>query len=336
MRRWARLRTADPPEPEGEPDPQAVQAGGPVGAEGPEEEPAKTAEHLRELRRGPRRGPAVDPARAAPAGPARAVGAGPRRRLGAAHPRRRRGGRARPDPRSSGCSSGGSPAAWPSSSSTSAGSPSSPGSPCSWPARSPARSRTSSTTCPTSSRHANQQLDNFQTFLNNHGINVHIKQQGSSALDTLQKDVLKRSGDIVSFSRDLLSEIVTIGFDLVLILVLSIYLLVYGHQIGELVAPDHAVRRRHARGRLSAARPARGLGLRARPAPVQPGHGRQRRHLPGDPGSHRDLPGGQGLRGLLRGVLRADGVHPLHRARSSARSRRSSSPCSRTRSAPSG
>src|SRR6185437_2095587 len=49
MRRWARPRTPDPPEPEGEPDPQAVQAGGPVGAEGPEEEPAKTAEHLREL-----------------------------------------------------------------------------------------------------------------------------------------------------------------------------------------------------------------------------------------------------------------------------------------------
>jgi predicted PurR-regulated permease PerM len=84
-------------------------------------------------------------------------------------------------------------------------------------------------------RHANHQLDNFQNFLNHHGVNVHIKQQGSSALDTLQKDVLKRSGDIVSFSRDLLSEIVTIGFDLVLILVLSIYLLVYGHNIGALV-----------------------------------------------------------------------------------------------------
>jgi predicted PurR-regulated permease PerM len=88
---------------------------------------------------------------------------------------------------------------------------------------------------PDITRHANHQLDNFQKFLNDHGINVHIKQQGSSALDTLQKDVLKRSGDIVSFSRDLLSEIVTIGFDLVLILVLSIYLLIYGHQIGALV-----------------------------------------------------------------------------------------------------
>jgi predicted PurR-regulated permease PerM len=84
-------------------------------------------------------------------------------------------------------------------------------------------------------RHANHQLDSVQTFLNQHGINVHIKQQGHSALDTLQKDVLKRSGDIVSFSKDLLSQVVTTGFDLILILVLSIYLLVYGRNIGELV-----------------------------------------------------------------------------------------------------
>ena len=47
--------------------------------------------------------------------------------------------------------------------------------------------------------------------------------------------MLKGSGDIVSFSRDLLQRIVDVGFDLVLILVLSIYMLVYGEQIGELV-----------------------------------------------------------------------------------------------------
>jgi predicted PurR-regulated permease PerM len=84
-------------------------------------------------------------------------------------------------------------------------------------------------------RQANRDLSNLQNFLDNHGIRVHIEQQGQTALQTLQKDALKRSGDIVSFSRDLLQQIVTIGFDLVLILVLSIYLLVYGKQIGELV-----------------------------------------------------------------------------------------------------
>ena len=29
-------------------------------------------------------------------------------------------------------------------------------------------------------RHANRQLDNLQNFLNHHGLNVHIKQQGSA------------------------------------------------------------------------------------------------------------------------------------------------------------
>jgi predicted PurR-regulated permease PerM len=88
---------------------------------------------------------------------------------------------------------------------------------------------------PTIVRHANHSLDNFQRWLDRHGINVHVEQQGQTALDTLQHDVLKRSGDIVSFSRDLLSGIVTVGFDLVLVLVLSVYLLLYGRQIGGLV-----------------------------------------------------------------------------------------------------
>ncbi|MBV8991261.1 MAG: AI-2E family transporter [Solirubrobacterales bacterium] len=83
--------------------------------------------------------------------------------------------------------------------------------------------------------HANRDLANLQTWLDKHGIKLHIQKQGQTALQTLQKDVLKRSSDIVSFSQDLLSRIVTVGFDLILILVLSIYLLIYGKQIGELV-----------------------------------------------------------------------------------------------------
>ncbi|HEY5188421.1 MAG TPA: AI-2E family transporter [Solirubrobacteraceae bacterium] len=84
-------------------------------------------------------------------------------------------------------------------------------------------------------RGANRDLANVQNWLTKNGINIHIQRQGQTALDTLQKNVLKRSGAIVSFSRDLLAGIVTIGFDFVLVLVLSIYLLVYGRQIGDLV-----------------------------------------------------------------------------------------------------
>jgi predicted PurR-regulated permease PerM len=88
---------------------------------------------------------------------------------------------------------------------------------------------------PQITRSANRDLGNLQTFLDKHGITVHITKQGQTALDTLQKTILKRSGDIVAFSRGLLSSLVTISFDLVLILVLSIYMLIYGRDIGALV-----------------------------------------------------------------------------------------------------
>ena len=84
-------------------------------------------------------------------------------------------------------------------------------------------------------KHANHDLANLQTWLDHHGIKVQIQRQGQTALQTLEKNVVKGSGNVVSFSRDLLSGAVTIGFDLVLAFVLSIYLLVYGKQIGELV-----------------------------------------------------------------------------------------------------
>jgi predicted PurR-regulated permease PerM len=84
-------------------------------------------------------------------------------------------------------------------------------------------------------KQANHDLANFQSWLDRNGIKVQIQQQGQTALQTLQKNILKRSGDIVSFSRDLLTQLVTISFDLVLVLVLSVYLLVYGRQIGDLV-----------------------------------------------------------------------------------------------------
>jgi predicted PurR-regulated permease PerM len=88
---------------------------------------------------------------------------------------------------------------------------------------------------PTFVNKANHDLANVQKWLNGHGIHIQIQKQGQTALQTLQKNVLKSSGSIVSFSKDLLSGVVTIGFDLVLVLVLSIYLLVYGKQIGALV-----------------------------------------------------------------------------------------------------
>ena len=88
---------------------------------------------------------------------------------------------------------------------------------------------------PTFVHKANHTLANFQHWLNKHGIKIKIQQQGQTALQTLQKNVLKSTGNVVSFSRDLLGRVLTISFDLVLTLVLSVYLLVYAREIGELV-----------------------------------------------------------------------------------------------------
>jgi predicted PurR-regulated permease PerM len=84
-------------------------------------------------------------------------------------------------------------------------------------------------------RHANHDLANVQHFFNTHGIKIQIERQGQNALQTLEHDVLKNSGSIVSFTRDLLGKLIALSFDLVLVLVLSIYLLVYAKDIGTLV-----------------------------------------------------------------------------------------------------
>lgn len=82
---------------------------------------------------------------------------------------------------------------------------------------------------------ATRSLDDVQRWLDARGINVHIKSQGQTALQTLQSKVLRGSGDIVSFSRDLLQRLVETSFALILILVISIYMLVYAEQIGSVV-----------------------------------------------------------------------------------------------------
>ncbi len=84
-------------------------------------------------------------------------------------------------------------------------------------------------------KRANRDLGDVQTWFNRHGIKIHIKQQGQTALQSLQKRVLKSSGSIVSFTRDVLGQAVTVGADIVLTFVLSVYLLVYAGDIGALV-----------------------------------------------------------------------------------------------------
>jgi predicted PurR-regulated permease PerM len=82
---------------------------------------------------------------------------------------------------------------------------------------------------------ANHSLDNLQRWLDRRGVNLQIKSGGHSALNQLEKDVVQRSGDILSFTGDLLTKVVTGFLGLVLVIVISIYMLVYARQIGDTV-----------------------------------------------------------------------------------------------------
>jgi predicted PurR-regulated permease PerM len=82
---------------------------------------------------------------------------------------------------------------------------------------------------------ANASLAALQRTFDAEGIGVEIQAQGQTALQTLQDQVLQGSGEVVSFTGELLRVLVEISIQLVLVLVLSIYMLVYGPRIGALV-----------------------------------------------------------------------------------------------------
>jgi predicted PurR-regulated permease PerM len=84
-------------------------------------------------------------------------------------------------------------------------------------------------------RDATRTLDDVQGWLDRRGLDVHVKQQGQTALQTVEGKLVRGSGDIVSFTRDLLQQMVQAAFALILILVISIYMLVYAEPIGRLV-----------------------------------------------------------------------------------------------------
>jgi predicted PurR-regulated permease PerM len=84
-------------------------------------------------------------------------------------------------------------------------------------------------------RQANRSLAEFQSTLNQQGVHVQFIKQGETALQTFGDKVVKGSSSIVSFGGGLLTEAVTAGFDLVLVLVLSVYMLLYGQRIGRLI-----------------------------------------------------------------------------------------------------
>jgi predicted PurR-regulated permease PerM len=81
----------------------------------------------------------------------------------------------------------------------------------------------------------NAKLVTFQNELNHDGLHVEIVKQGKTALQSIQDKVAKSASKLASFGGALLTEAANAIFDLVLVFVLSVYMLLYGRQIGALV-----------------------------------------------------------------------------------------------------
>ena len=82
---------------------------------------------------------------------------------------------------------------------------------------------------------ANAELQNLQDWLDDNGIDVAIAGQGKTALETLGDNVTEGSGELVSFTRDAVTTIIEGSIALILIVVLSVYMLLYGQRIGAFV-----------------------------------------------------------------------------------------------------
>src|SRR3954469_13830252 len=82
---------------------------------------------------------------------------------------------------------------------------------------------------------ANRELAHVQRWLDRNGINVEVQKQGRTAVQTLGDRVTAGSGELVSLTRDALTTLIEGSIALILIIVLSVYMLVYGERIGAAV-----------------------------------------------------------------------------------------------------
>jgi len=82
---------------------------------------------------------------------------------------------------------------------------------------------------------ANRSLSDLQDWLDRKNINLQVKEEGQTALQTLGDRIAGGTGDVVSFTRDALQTLVESVLALILIIVLTVYMLLYGDRIGTVV-----------------------------------------------------------------------------------------------------
>src|SRR5215204_6496658 len=82
---------------------------------------------------------------------------------------------------------------------------------------------------------ANAELAELQRWLDDNGVDVEVAAQGQTALETLGARVAEGSGELVSFTREALQILIEGSIAVILIIVLSVYMLLYGQRIGAVV-----------------------------------------------------------------------------------------------------
>ena len=82
---------------------------------------------------------------------------------------------------------------------------------------------------------ANEALADLQAWLDRRGVDIEVKQEGESALQTIGERITGGAGEVVNFTREALVIAVEASLALILIIVLAIYMLIYGDRIGAIV-----------------------------------------------------------------------------------------------------
>jgi predicted PurR-regulated permease PerM len=79
---------------------------------------------------------------------------------------------------------------------------------------------------------ANASLDDLQSWLDRNNIDIQVKDEGQSALESVGENLTAGSGELLSFTQDALRTLVEASLALILVIVLSVYMLLYGERIG--------------------------------------------------------------------------------------------------------
>jgi predicted PurR-regulated permease PerM len=82
---------------------------------------------------------------------------------------------------------------------------------------------------------ANASLDDLQEWLDRNNVDIQVKDEGQSALQSIGENLTAGSGELLSFTQDALRTLVEASLFLILVIVLCVYMLLYGERIGAAV-----------------------------------------------------------------------------------------------------